>query len=65
MMDATRRTFDFEKDDGWKSYLRNVELPPLADEAVLMPRLKAKWYKRQVYRERNIPYTLFHDPSQN
>ena len=25
-----------------------MELPPLADEATLLLRLKAKWYKRQV-----------------
>lgn len=45
-MDAFRK-FNFDSDEGWKAYLRNVELPAGDHEAALL-KVKAKWYKRNV-----------------
>lgn len=41
------RAFDWDGDERWKAYVRNIELPG-TDAAAAMLKVKAKWYKREI-----------------
>lgn len=42
------RTFDFDGDERWKSYVMNLEIPPGRDKNAVIEKFKAKWYKREI-----------------
>ena len=45
---AARRNFNFDADDRWQSYRQRLELPAGSDEAVVLQRMKRKWYRREI-----------------
>ena len=45
---ALCRTFDFDGDERWKSYVMNLEIPPGRDKNAVIDKFKAKWYKREI-----------------
>lgn len=44
------RSFDFDGDERWKSYVMNLEIPPGRDKNAVIDKFKAKWYKREIVR---------------
>ncbi|BDA49740.1 hypothetical protein COCOBI_14-3600 [Coccomyxa sp. Obi] len=45
---AAFRSFDFDGDERWKSYVMNLEIPPGRDKNAVIEKFKAKWYKREI-----------------
>ena len=48
----TYETYDFESDENWKAYARNVEIPPGADEKSAMEKVRMKWYDKNIAPQR-------------
>ncbi|GAX77857.1 hypothetical protein CEUSTIGMA_g5299.t1 [Chlamydomonas eustigma] len=49
------RSYNFDEDSKWQSYVRTIELPGV-DAVAALQRVKAKWYKREVDQEFEIEW---------